>query len=589
MHSLLRLRSLLPRVSLPRSLPATLAGRVVLAAYLASVVLLVVFVARHASRVPFFDEYGNFTHLFHDPPLAEYWRQHNEHRIPLPRIVYVAAVKLTGHDFRAPLAVNAVLLAAVGAYLLAAVRRLRGRFAVSDAFIPLIVLGIDQWENLLWGFQLQFVLSTALVLAFLGLAVKPDWGGSARRLAVASLIALLLPLCGANGIPFGLTIGILLVSLGVRNLWRGARAGWVGVIGGALALGLVPLYFVGLQKVGPTATATPAAFLVAFADLLGYGFGPASYLPHGEAYRGLTAIGVATTALLTVTGLMLAHVAVRDPRQRDRALALGALLAGVVGLAVGVAFGRAAYHGAVFAPRYITLFMPGLVIAYFAWVAVGRGRPAAWVPAGLFVAAAVAVVPNVWFTLGVAKFHSTRLKHAEFDIKSGLPVGIVADRHPFLHPAAPDGRRMWLELLRARGISPFRNMAPDPAYVAEPVPLRIGHVEGMAADGGEYRVTGEQGAIVLALPEPRHVHALRVTYTAGQATGLQPRSVVSWDRGGRVPPAPGCAVIDLIDAHPAPAPSVILIDREIDVLRIDLFHPGSRIRVHSLEVLRKAE
>jgi hypothetical protein len=452
-----------------------------------------------------------------------------------------------------------------------------------------MVLGIDQWENLLWGFQLQFVLSTTLVLAFLGLVATPGWGESARGLAVAATIAVLLPLCGANGIPFGLTIGGLLVFVGVRNLWRGGRAAWVGVAGGALAIGMVPLYFIGLQKVGPAAAATPTTFLVAFADLLGYGFGPASYLAHGEAYRGLTAVGVVTTAFLAVTGLMLTHVAVRDPRQRDRALAVGALLAGVVGLAVGVAYGRAAFPGAIFAPRYVTLFMPGLVIAYFAWTAFGRGRLAVWVPVGLFVAAAVALVPNVWFTRGVAKFYSTRLKIAEFDIKSGLPVGIVADRHPFLHPAAPDGRRAWLELLRARGITPFRNMAPDPVYVAEPVPLHILRVEGMAGDGGEYRVTGEQGTIVLALPEPRHVHALRLTYTAGSSSGLQPRSVVSWDRGGRVPPSPGCAVIDLIDARPTPAPSVVLIDREIDVFRIDLFHPGSRIRMHSLEVLRKVE
>src|SRR5262245_60670131 len=124
--------------ALDRRLLVTLAGWVVLGTYLASLVLMIGFVARFASRVPFLDEYSNLRPLFSEPTLADYWRPQNEHRIPVPRLVYVVALKLTGYDFRAPLAVNVTLLAGVTAVLLASVRRLRGRFALTDAVLPLL-------------------------------------------------------------------------------------------------------------------------------------------------------------------------------------------------------------------------------------------------------------------------------------------------------------------------------------------------------------------------------------------------------------------------------------------------------------------
>ena len=139
MLSVLRLRdptpgltALRPRLPFPKSL----AGRIVLLAYVGSLALFLSFISRHVSRVPYLDEYATFRFLFGEAGSrpAEYWVQHNEHRIPLPQAVYVAVVRLSGYDFRVPVFVNAALLAFAAGYLLWVVRRVRGWFSIADAF-----------------------------------------------------------------------------------------------------------------------------------------------------------------------------------------------------------------------------------------------------------------------------------------------------------------------------------------------------------------------------------------------------------------------------------------------------------------------
>ncbi len=591
MLSLSRLRTVavvrMPAIPWPR----TPAGRVVALAFAASFVLTVGFVARFASRVPFHDEYANFHLLFGKPSLADFWHQHNEHRIPLPRLVYVAAVRLTWYDFRAPLVVDLALLGAATAYLLASVRRERGRFVATDAFIPLVALGLGNADNLLWGFQVQFILSTSLVLVLLGLGIRHRVASSSRRLAIIGLLASLLPLCGANGIPFGVAVGSALVLIGYRNLRASdpalRAAGASGLGGGLIALGLVATVFVGLNRT-PHPPGTSTAFAEGCFNLPGFGFGPAAYLPHGDAYGGLTAVGVVTTLLLAATGVHLLRK-LRDPDRWDQALLLAAVLVGVAGLAAGVSHGRSGYARGVFAGRYVTLFVPGLVAAYLAWSHLARGAGRWIVPLVLTCAGLVAVVPNAWFAAGVARFHSDRLRRMEYEMRERMPVAVAADRNPWLFPGEPEARRVWLELLRGRGVVPFRSMTPDVRYAAETVPLRVTRVEGLDEDAGEYSVAKGQGGLVLALPRREHVHAVRLIYSASGPKGGFPRSVVSWDRDGHIPPAPGFGILDAIDGHHIPSGSVILIDRETDTLRIDLFETGARIRPIAIELLTRPE
>jgi len=574
-----RLRSLAPRLVFTPG-PRPLADRFVPLVTLAVLGVVVAFVAKYGSRTPYHDEYASFNLLFGNATAADYWGQHNEHRIPLPRLLYVAAVKLAGTDFRAPLALNVVLLAAATAGVLAAVRARRGRFAVADVAIPLLLLGTQHFDNLLWGFQVQFVLSTALVLAALALVAWPGDAAAPRRLVALSVVAAALPLCGANGAPPGLALAGFLVVAGVRRLWSRRAA---GLLGGLAAGGVVLATFVGLNRV-PRPAGSVEAFLGGVVNLPGFGFGAAAYLPHGEAYAGVTAAGVVTTLLLLATAAMLVRVVVSDPAERDRALALAALLAGIAGLAVGISYGRSGHARGVFAGRYVTLFAPGVVVAYVAWVWYGRGR---LVPIALAVAAAVAALPNARFAAGIAEFHSSRLKRVEYEAKAGLPVGIVADRNPWLFPGAGEARRAWLDLLRSHGVRPFDKLTPDVPLAAEAVPVRVLRTEGLAEESGGYRVLRQSGGVVFRLPRRGYVYAVRLTYAAEREGASIPRSVVSWDRDGHFPPAAGFGVVDALDHHPTPAATVVLIDRETDTLRLDLFEVGTTFRVEGVEVLSR--
>ncbi|MFO0798638.1 MAG: hypothetical protein U0804_14280 [Gemmataceae bacterium] len=575
-----RLSSLAPRLVFSPA-PRPVAAWFVPLAAVGCLVVLVAFVTKYSSRTPFHDEYAYFHYLFGGATAADYWAQHNEHRIPLPRVLYVAAVKLAGTDFRAPLALNVVLLAAATVAVLMTLRARRGRFAVSDAAVPLLLLGTQHFDNLLWGFQVQFVLSTALVLAALALIAWPGSIAVPGRFVALAAVAAALPLCGANGAPPGVALAGLLVVVGARNVGSARAAAGVGLVGGIAAAGVVIATFVGLNRV-PQPAGSVAAFLSGLVNLPGFGFGPAAYMPHGEAYDGVTAAGVLTTHFLLATAVMLVRVVRTTPAERDRALALLALLAGIAALAAGISYGRSGHPRGVFAGRYVTLFTPGLVVAYFAWVCYGRTR---YIPVAVAVIAAALAIPNARFAAGVAEVHSARLKRVEHEARTGLPVGIVADRNPWLFPGEPDGRRVWLDTLRTRGVPPFDSLIPDAALTAEVVPVRVARVDGVIGDAAGYRVTGQRGGVVFQLPTRRHVYAVRLTYRAERPGGTFARSVVSWDRDGRIPPAPGYGIIDALDLHTAPAQSVVLVDRETDVLRLDLFEPGTTFRVDAIELL----
>jgi hypothetical protein len=401
-------------------------------------------------------------------------------------------------------------------------------------------------------------------------------------------VAAALPLCGANGAPPGLALAGFLAVAGARRLWSGRAAGVFGVAGGLAAAGVVGATFVGLNRV-PRPAGSVEAFLGGLVNLPGFGFGAAAYLPHGEAYDGVTAAGVVTTLLLTATAVMLLRVVVKEPAERDRALALAAVLAGIAGLAIGISYGRSGHPRGVFAGRYVTLFTPGIVAAYVAWVWYARGRVGRFVPVVLAGAAVLAAVPNARFAAGIAGFHSSRLKRVEYEAKAGLAVGVVADRNPWLFPGQGEARRVWLDLLRSRGVRPFDNLTPDARLTAEAVTVRVLRTEGLTDEAGGYRVTGQSGGVVYQLPRRGYVYAVRLTYAAERAGANFPRSVVSWDRDGRVPPAAGYGLVDALDHHATPARTVVLVDRETDVLRLDLFESGTTFRVDGIELLARPE
>ena len=82
------------------------------------------FVGRYGFKVPIWDEWHWFRVAAGDAPvtLQWLWSQHNEHRMFLPRLVYVALIRATGFDFQALALFNVFALSALAIALMLTVR-----------------------------------------------------------------------------------------------------------------------------------------------------------------------------------------------------------------------------------------------------------------------------------------------------------------------------------------------------------------------------------------------------------------------------------------------------------------------------------
>ena len=229
--------------------------------------LALVYLVKFSSPLPCFDDWTLVPVLTGARPLtpAYLWEPFNEHREPLPKLVLNALGRLSGFDFRAGMFLNVLLLAGLAAAMLRTARRLRGSCHFADAFFPLVVLSLAQWECFLMQFALNLVCSTVCAGVFLvelaGRSTRAcRRGGSCGWPAAWSRCRCPAPAAWPSSRPWP----------GGWPSWASSRAGppTPSCAGGAAALGLVAvvlglsgLYLVGLppSQPGPAASCFAAA------------------------------------------------------------------------------------------------------------------------------------------------------------------------------------------------------------------------------------------------------------------------------------------------------------------------------------------
>jgi hypothetical protein len=152
--------------------------RVVLfAVWLIMLIAGLVFVERYALVNPYVDEWAFVPVLFGDQPAGPWlWELHNEHRFPLPRLIYLGLFRMTG-DLRTGCLVSLLGISLLAAGLMRLARAVRGRSHLADATFPLLLMHTGQGENLYMGYQLAFMLTTALAGVLLALIVTTAWRG----------------------------------------------------------------------------------------------------------------------------------------------------------------------------------------------------------------------------------------------------------------------------------------------------------------------------------------------------------------------------------------------------------------------------
>lgn len=424
---------------------------------------ILVAIAHDGRNIPFEEDWLMVAPMTgHEPDLLQWlWSQNSEHRLPLPRLVNLTLLRATG-DFRSTMVFDTLALGAVAAAMILVARKLRnGRTRLADAFFPLLLLQLGNWDNLVWGWQIQFVLPTVLACVFLLVIV-------ARRsfpelwATVAGAIALIgLPLSGANGLIFTPPLAAWLAYTAWTSRREDRSNRWirVGLPAGAafLAFLLCAAYLVGYQS-SPWNAPSPGlrATLETTGKFLALSVGPA-------AAKSWLLFGVVVPVILLTSLGVLGAARPRWDDERIRMVGLLAFFTAIAVLALAVGWGRAgrAAETGRMSTRYVLLAAPGLCAAYFTLLIYGKDWMRRAGPAALAILLLLLFPFNTlvgldrreWFGDGMATF--------ERDLASGTSATLLAQRHHgFMLHWDESLMIVSLRQLHEAGIGPFAKWEP---------------------------------------------------------------------------------------------------------------------------------
>ena len=400
-------------------------------------VVLAVAHALRGRRFPYADDWLLVPVVTGNEPatLSWLWSQHGQHRIPLPKALFLLLDnRLTGYDFRAAPVFSALALGAVALAMILVAKRIRGWTSYTDAFFPLALLNLGM-SALNWHFEIVFLSSTILVSCVLLLIARNDVLTTGRGALLAGSLVLLLPGTGLGGAVMAPFLASFLGYCGLCQ-WRQRTAASRRAAVVLLSCAIGCFCFVGLLSLDDLAGAaeykspgigttlkTAAMFSAAG---LGHGFTQYVTQASGENYWRL-----AVPALLLGTAVLLLRrlftKGAGEKRLVGMLLCMGALgaLAGAVGHGRG---GR--YWSADLDAHYGTLAVPILCLVYFAWVAYGSPRGRRLVETCLLLVVGAAFVLN-----GPQRYLShqnglaAETRTVEEDVFAGMSRCEVIERH----------------------------------------------------------------------------------------------------------------------------------------------------------------
>jgi glycosyltransferase involved in cell wall biosynthesis len=479
------------------------------------------FLANYASKLPFADDVEMARALGPDAvrDYEWYWSEHNEHRIPLPRALYVTLMDLT-RDFRAPMHAEVVVLAGLSALLILAVRRIRGRTSYTDAFFPLLFLQWGNYENLLMGFQISLMLPAALGCAVWAIVATGERVPSIRELLAVGTCILLLPLCGGHGITQvpALTAWIGLAGLAsLRSADRDTRrTGYVMTGIAVLSCLMVAFYFYHFTfPENQPHESRPWKVALTTGQFLSLSIGPAA--------RPLWPYSLWFVGLVCASAVWLLFRTFRyRPSERLRSSALLAGFAAILTMGLAAGWGRAAdYDELGFAMRYVTLPAPLLCIAYFTWSMYGPAPFGRFLRVLLYSASTALVAYGAARGVEYALIREQQAADLQRDIDSGVSVQEVASRHWQNFYPVEEGFEYRLKLLSQAGLVHFPESAQDEIHaqvadidqVANPyfmLPVQpieghsTNHILPKRIDGRWVVAVQPEGELLFALPEGKH-------------------------------------------------------------------------------------
>jgi hypothetical protein len=315
------------------------------------------------------------------------WHPTNEHRAPLTRLEVLWLGWLSDWDLRLAHYVNLSLLGIGALSLVLAVRTSRGQSALSDAFLPLLVLTPWQYETTL-VYAYAYGLALAVLCVAFALAMT---GWQLRSPAHAGLFLVLTLVVTLSGGPVGNLWAIGLCGALVRGWLDSRPRSWkITALVGASVVVAVSVALLVLTPVAPHhAGLRSHSWLTTFK----------ASLKLSVAWLGTLLKFVWPWALVVIVlpGLYMAGRIARDlwtiRRARDTArprlarwLDLLIVLGTCVSVAVMIGYGRGRMPN-LWHPRYCTLVLPIGLVLYLMLV---RLRASEFLPGMLAFAMAVA-------------------------------------------------------------------------------------------------------------------------------------------------------------------------------------------------------
>jgi hypothetical protein len=321
-----------------------------------------------------FDEWTWLLHRRDDSP-ASYLNTHNGHLSLIPVAIYKLLFATAGIKSSSPyraLVIVAHLTCCV--LLFGYARRRVGELMALIAAVLLLLFG-PGWENLLWSFQITWLISLGAGLAALLALDRADRAGD------LGACALLVCSLASSGIGVPIVVGVALELVLVRRRLRDA---WIV----AVPLGLYGLWWIGFQHTAVSRHAIPAApdfvyrsasaTLSALAGLGGAtGFdGPGMLMRWGPPLL---------IAALAAIAWRLFKIRRRDPRVASLAtMAISFWLLTAV---------TRSFISSPFASRY--LYVGGFFVLLLAVQLLDGVRLTRWVSVVLSVAALAAIASNL--------------------------------------------------------------------------------------------------------------------------------------------------------------------------------------------------
>lgn len=402
------------------------------------------FVLRYGHDAPWQDEWEFVPALAGERALVPWlWEQHNEHRVPLPRLVYLVFYRLT-LDYRTGMVLSLAVISLLALGHMRLVAFVRGRPAWTDAFCPLVLLNLGHAENWLWGDQFCFALLGPFLFGLLVAATKWTPTHTLRPSLLAAGCFLGLLACGASAFPYLPPVAVWFLVLAVRSNCRRTRLVLVGTV--AVSIAFLGVYLIGYERPShhpPLGLSNPGRILRLSAQVLstGWGIGTAPVWPVAA---------VAAVAAAVVSGGLLI------PREIDtKALGYLAVLVGTLGLALMIGVGRAGFASDEMglASRYGWLAAPVVLVAYLS-TARGDSRFGRRTGTVLFAIASAAYPLNVAAGFTRATGQDEWQTAVATDLRAGIPLEDVIDSL-FRGTGQEERARAGIPLLQREGLSEY--------------------------------------------------------------------------------------------------------------------------------------